>query len=82
VLPFVIIGSCVLAGLGVYAALEYSGALPALDHDAPRGRLLGGRGVSASRIPPGCVVSILVGMGVWILAWLVFLVIGLSVLVS
>ena len=77
-----------VGGVAAYVIMQYSGAgsissgpsagARTWTYDRPGGRV-------AERIadaPSGCLVSVLVALGVWIVAWLVFLIVGFRVLTS
>jgi hypothetical protein len=82
-------------GVGVWAALRGVGALnfPGADSSSsswsdspPRWRdrepraTPGSLGERIDQVPRGCLIAVIAAAGVWILAWLVLLVVGLSLL--
>lgn len=82
-----------VGGVAAYVIMQFTGVF-GTGYDEPRLRWSdrsGGGGGGSGRIfvprrleevPQGCLVSVLVAMGVWILLWLVVLVIGLRVLLA
>ena len=81
-----------VGGVAVYLIMQYSGVLPSIPEE-PRIRTGADSGTSwrvgggsvprrLEEVPQGCLVSVLVAMAIWILAWLVVLVVGLRVLLA
>jgi hypothetical protein len=82
----------VVLGIGLYAALRSMGALNVLGSEPVTGGARSPRlgrerydppSTLAERVTsvrPGCLVAIIVATGVWILAWLIALAVGLSLL--
>ncbi|MDQ4134411.1 MAG: hypothetical protein M3179_14695 [Actinomycetota bacterium] len=81
-----------VGGVGAYVIMQFTGVF-GTSYDEPRLRWSdrsGGGGGSGrvfvprrlEEVPQGCLVSVLVAMGVWILLWLIVLVIGLRVLLA
>jgi len=90
ILIFIIVLS-VLVTFALYAAAAQFGLLPKLNSDlfggdtGTRGRVTRRRdstrlGDRLESVPRGCLISAVVGMGIWIFAWLIFLVVGLRFL--
>lgn len=76
----------VLLGAGLWLGMRGLGAFDSLDGGSPSGRSSWrDRGPLSVReriqeAPSGCLLSIVIACGVWTLAWLVVLVVGLSLM--
>lgn len=78
-----------VGGVAAYVIMQYTG----MDNSVPSGGTTAARtwtydrrgGALADRIadtPSGCLITVLVALAVWIVAWLVFLIVGFRVLTS
>jgi hypothetical protein len=78
-----------VGGVAAYVIMQYTG----MDSSVPSGGTTAARtwtydrrgGALADRIadtPSGCLITVLVALAVWIVAWLVFLIVGFRVLTS
>ena len=90
----VVILLCVLLAAGVYFALSRFGVLPKVSQDDAEDstdsspvRRYGydrsegfGPFQSLDSLSPGCLYSMMAAMGIWILAWLVLMIVGLVLL--
>lgn len=78
-----------IGGVAAYVIMQFTGVFGTT---AEEPRLWRSGGASDERrfsmprrleeVPQGCLVSVLVAMAVWILAWLVVLIVGLRVLLA
>lgn len=76
-----IVVPCVVVGVALVALLDRGGLLPHLSDGGGRPSRAWGSGSSVGdTIPPAALLGAMVVMGLWIIAWIVALVIGLGIL--
>jgi hypothetical protein len=88
IVVLVILVVAAIGGVGAYLAMQYSGTTFGSSGDSGARPFTSGwddrrGGALAERIadaPSGCLVAVLVAVGVWVVLWAVVLVLGLRVL--
>lgn len=79
-LVLLVVLPCLVLGAAAVVLLDRMGVLPRWESSASSGRSSGGSLLES--VPRAALVAAMGLMAAWILAWLVFLVIGLNVLAS
>jgi hypothetical protein len=75
-----IVVPCIVLGVAVVTLVDRAGLLPRMPDGGGGWWASSGSGGLADGVPRSGLVAAIVVMGLWILAWLVALVIGLSIL--